>query len=149
MPQEEQTGFRNGAYSAWHRTNSIARFLPGDVTLSLAMIDVDIVLFVEYDDVTKIPIMLIETSVDKGQSIKPATVTLELARMAGILAFCVLYELSDAQNPFDATCKDIKKFRVRQLFPSLKNEFTILSPQEWAEWLVRLRKRYTHSNRIE
>src|SRR5688500_12286183 len=73
MSQEERFGTRDRSYSAWHRRNSTRRFVGIERAQTLAMIDLDASLYVEYDDATKEPIALIETAIDCGQEFKPAT----------------------------------------------------------------------------
>ena len=83
MTQEERYGTRDGAYSAWHRRYSIRRFVGIENAQLLGMIDVDTILWVEYKDKERWPTVLIETAQDVGQPYKTATVTQNLAKMAG------------------------------------------------------------------
>ena len=100
MTQVERTGERDLTYSAWHRRDSIKRFVGPEKAQLLAMIDIDVVLFVEYDDSTKEPVCLIETALDTGQSIKPSTVTRKLAEKAKLPAYTLLYTPSETtKNP--------------------------------------------------
>lgn len=113
------------------------------------MIDLDATPYVEYDDAGKVPLALIETAIDIGQPYKTATVTRNLAIMAGIPAFCLLYKLDDGVNPADATCKDIKSFRVRRLAPTESFTWTTLTPKEWAECLLKIRRKQCVSLDLE
>lgn len=70
MSQEERYGARDMSYSAWHRRNSTRRFIGIEYAQLLAMIDVDVSLYVEYDDKTKMPLALIEIAIDVGQESK-------------------------------------------------------------------------------
>lgn len=141
MPQEEIFGTRDRSYSAWHRRNSTRRFVGIEKAQTLAMIDLDASLYVEYDDKTKDPLILIETAMDRGQEIKPATVTTKLAQrcVPPLLAYVLLYTLSNALNPADPTCKDIVCFRAKRLHPKPEKEWRTFTPQEWADHLVALR----------
>ena len=106
------------------------------------MIDIDVTLYVEYDDRTKDPLALCELARDVEQEHKPATVTSNLARLCTsrtLPAYLVLYKLADALNPADETCHDIISFRVKRLWPKPDTEWVTYTPQEWAERLLKLR----------
>lgn len=146
MAQEEIFGTRDRSYSAWHRRASTRRFVGIECAQTLAMIDLDASLYVEYDDGSKEPLALIETALDRGQAIKPATVTKKLARRAFPIlpAYILLYELADVNNPADTEWRDIKSFRVRRVWPEPETPWERISPDEWAQRLVRLRKWSAH-----
>jgi hypothetical protein len=148
--QEERFNSRDRSYSAWHRRNSLRRFVGIECAQTLTMIDLDASLYVEYDDGTKEPLALIETAMDTGQERKPATVTKKLAQRAGIPAYILLYRRSETQrNPADEKWPDIESFRVRRITCGKKppagtpdetgwNTFT---PQEWACQIIEIRHR--------
>lgn len=146
MSQEERYDTRDGAYSAWHRRESTRRFVGIERAQTLSMIDLDAPLYVEYDDKTKHPIALIETAIDVGQETKPATVTKNLARGRNpeLRAYVVLYKLSKQQkNPANPRWQDIEQFRVRRIWPEPETPargWKVLTPGEWANWLVEIRK---------
>lgn len=140
MSQEELFNDRNRAYSAWHRRHSTQRFIGIENAQLLAMIDLDASLYVEYDDQTKDPIALIETAIDIGQPYKTATVTTKLAQRARIPCYVVLYKLSSSPNPADPTWNDIESFRIKRLYPEPEKDWRTLSPKEWAEGLLKIRK---------
>ena len=140
MPQEEKHGTRSLTYSAWHRSKSICRFVTEETALTLAMIDVDHVLYCEYDNESKEPIALIEEAKDIGQEVKAGTVTQALARRAGLPALVVLWK-EDARhlNPADENWPDLLSLRVKRLWPVPESQWKKLTPQEWADCLVRMR----------
>jgi hypothetical protein len=139
--QEEQYNTRDRSYSAWHRRHSTMRFVGIESAQTLAMIDMDASLYVEYDDGTKEPLALIETAVDVGQDYKCATVTMKLAQRANLPAAVVLYKLSDRPNPADSRFQDIESFRVKRIHPpGAKKKWHSYSPNAWAQALERLRK---------
>ncbi len=138
MSQEEIYGTRDRSYSAWHRRMSTRRFVGIEKAQTLAMIDLDASLYVEYDDRTKEPIALMETARDVGQSNKPSTVTRNLARKAGLAACVVLYKTSAEKNPADPRWPDIVSFRVKRIWPPGGN-WRNITPRRWAEILVELR----------
>lgn len=141
MAQDEIHGTRDLTYSAWHRVDSIRRFVGSNKeALSLAMIDIDVPVWAEYDDGTKQPLALIETAQDIGQSMKPTTVTFNLAKMANLPCFVVLYSVSDNLNPAYPKVMDISQFRVKQLWPLSNPEWDMVSPYRWARILLRIRK---------
>jgi hypothetical protein len=142
MAQEETYGTRDRSYSAWHRRKSTQRFVGIEKAQTLAMIDLDVSLWVEYDDGTKEPLALIETAMDVGQSFKPASVTQNLARrcVPTLPAYVLLYMLSADANPFAPDFKDISQFRYRRIWPEPEASWTIVTPAEWAALLVQLRQ---------
>jgi len=141
MAQEEKYDSRCRAYSAWHRRKSTMRFVNIDKAQTLAMIDLDASLYVEYDDASKEPLALIETAQDVGQSFKPATVTRNLARRCYPIlpAFIVLYKKGNTPNPAAPNHPDIVSFRVRMIHPDHRPEWRFFTPNDWAHMLLRLR----------
>ena len=137
--QEETYGTRDRSYSAWHRRHSTRRFIGIDRAQLLAMIDLDAALYVEYDNGTKEPLALIETALDVGQGYKSATVTKKLAKRAGLPCYCLLYLLDGKPNPADSRWRDIRQFRVRRMWPNTERTWRVLSPQEWANALIKIR----------
>lgn len=138
--QEERYNTRDRHYSAWHRRNSTRRFIGIENAQLLAMVDLDASLYIEYDDGTKEPLALIETAQDVGQEYKNATVTKKLAIRAQLPCFVVLYKLSNANNPADINWRDIVSFRVKRLNPQEEKSWRVISPQQWAETLLSMRK---------
>jgi hypothetical protein len=137
--QEEKYFDRDRSYSAWHRRRSISRFVGIEAAQTLSMIDLDMVLYVEYDDATREPLCLVETARDVGQREKPCSVTVRLARRAKLPAYLVLYECALEPNPADVEAPDIQGFRVKRVWPSPEGDWRNLSPDEWASALVRIR----------
>lgn len=140
MPQEERYDTRDRTYSAWHRRLSTRRFVGIENAQLLSMIDLDASLYVEYDDGTKEPLALIETAQDVGQSIKPATVTQKLAKRANLPAYVLLYKKSATPNPSNPEYADIASFRYKRLWPDPCGTWVTVTPDEWAENLLKLRK---------
>lgn len=140
MSQEERYNTRDRSYSAWHRRQSTRRYIGIENAQLLAMIDLDASLYVEYDDGTKEPLALIETARDVGQPHKTATVTLKLAQRADLPCFVVLYTVSESMNPADNKWPDISSFRVKRLHPSPEFQWRVLTPQEWADTLLIMRR---------
>lgn len=143
MSQEEKTGRRDAHYSVWHRAKSTKRFVGIENAQRLSMIDIDVALYVEYDEEGKHPIALIETARDVGQSYKTATVLRNLARLANLPCFVVLYTVGDTPNPADPSVNDIVSFRVRKLWPEPQTLWFNLTPLRWSEALLRMRTRQT------
>lgn len=139
MSQNEKTGKRDLAYSAWHRPRSISRYIDRKVAITLTMADIDTIIWLEYDIKTKEPLVLIETAVDRGQ-FKLATCLKKLAIKANIPCFVVLYTLAEHQNPADTRWKDIEKFRVKRLWPKPERRWQKMTPRQWAETLLKIRE---------
>jgi hypothetical protein len=143
MPQNRKFTEIDLSYSAWHRMNSIKRFVSDKRAYELSMIDIDVCMWIEYNKYSKIPIALIETAQDIGQSFKGYQVTQNLAQMAGIPALLCLYKLSDKPNPVnkqDESWRDIESFRVMRLTPDFTGKWVILTPKQYAEMLIRMRE---------
>jgi hypothetical protein len=139
VPHEEKYGSRDRSYSAWHRRLSTRRFIGIERAQLLAMIDLDASLYVEYDDGTKEPLALIETARDVGQDYKTATVTKKLAERANMPCFVLLYTIGTAPNPADHLWPDITSFRVKRLWPKPEFQWRTVTPEAWANTLLRLR----------
>jgi len=107
---------------------------------SLAMIDLDHVLWIEYGDADKEPLVLIEEAEDIGQSGKAATVTRNLARRAGLPAIVVLWRPSEQPNPAALEWPDIEMFRVKRAWPMPESEWRRMTPLEYAQLLLRVRE---------
>ena len=134
--EREKYNNRRLTYSRWHRRESIRRFLSDFEAWQLGMVDID---DVEYCRFCGEPLALIETAQDFGQR-KSARVTARLAERAGIPAWLVFY----TPGPDG----DIVRFRVRQVYPSGDGE-KIMSPREFAEFLVELRRRHKCRGNME
>ena len=142
MSQEERFGTRDRTYSAWHRRLSTQRFVGIESAQTLAMIDLDASLYVEYDDGTKEPLALIETARDIGQTYKAAVVTKRLAKRTQPVspAYVLLYTIAAINNPAATQWRDIESFRFMRLWPEPETAWKQVTPKEWAEELVQLRK---------
>lgn len=144
MPQEERFNKRDLTYSAWHRRMSLRRYIGIEAAQTCAMIDTDARCWVEYEDRTYRPLMLIEEARDVGQGRKTATVTRNEARRGArcgedIPAFVVLYTPSDKPNPANRDWPDIQQFRVRQIWPQ-DTDWAVLTPKQWADRIITWRR---------
>lgn len=126
MSDEERTGKRDLTYSRWHRRRSLAQYIDMDRANEVHQIDID---WCEYYFACKLPIALIETQQSKAPP-KPARVTSELARMAGIDAYSVSYRTNEAG--------EITGFARSQLVP-IVTKAVEETPTEYARWLWMLR----------
>ena len=141
MPHEERFGSRDLTYSAWHRRESIQRFVGLDAAQTMCMVDLDVPIYLEYDDGTFEPLILIEVAIDCGQDRKSHTVTKRLAMRADLPAFVVLYQKSLEPNPAKISEKDIEGFRVKRIWPGREREWKRMLPEPYAQWLWDLRRR--------
>ena len=145
MSQEEKYGSRDLTYSAWHRRMSLQRFIGIEAAQTCAMIDMDAQTWVECEDNTFRPLMLIETAMDVGQSFKTGTLTKNEASRGAkcgedIPAYVCLYTPGQTTNPADCKWPDIEKFRVKRLWPEPETDWKELTPAEWARKIVEIRK---------
>ena len=144
MTDTERYGVRSLVYSAWHRTNSIKRFVDSQqVARQLSQIDLDHTLWIEYEDKTYEALALIEEAQDIGQTYKCSNVTKNLASRVGnegIPALLVLWTPAETYNPADARQPDIASFRVRRLWPEPETKWCVLTPRQYAQMLLRMRQ---------
>lgn len=125
MADVEKYGVRDLVYSAWHRVNSLSRFLSHLHAWRCGMIDID---DVEYCRWCYRPLALIETAQDVGQHQKGVAVTQTLAEMACIPAYLVFYTVTETE--------DVSQFRVTSLTdhePYYQD--ATLEPAEYAQLL--------------
>jgi hypothetical protein len=134
----EQYDLRDRAYGVWHRAPSISRYLCADQAESLTMVDLDSVLFTEYDNRGKMPLALVEVARDIGQE-KPAGVMQQLAQLANMPAYVALYTPAPEANPANPNWSDIERFRVKRMWPRPEPGWRVLTPQQWAQALVQIR----------
>jgi hypothetical protein len=102
------------------------------------MADLDSVLFAEYNYPDKLPLCLVEVARDIGQE-KPAGVIQNLAKLAGIPAYVALYSHSEYPNPSNTNWPDIRRFRVKRVWPHPEPAWRTLTPDQWAKALVQIR----------
>ncbi|MFT4063356.1 hypothetical protein [Paraburkholderia sp.] len=102
------------------------------------MVDLDSVLFTEYDNARKVPLALVEVARDIGQE-KPAGVMQQLAQLANVPAYVALYTPAPEANPANPNWSDIKSFRVKRMWPRPERGWRILTPVQWAQALVQIR----------
>ncbi len=119
---------------------SLRRFVGLERAQLASMIDLDACLYVEFDAASREPPALIETAMDRGQSVKAASVTRRLAQRAMIPAYCLLYRLGNERNPADPGYWDVDRFRVRRLWPRPEADWRTLTPDEWAKAILQIRE---------
>lgn len=150
MSHQERTGKRALTYSAWHRTDSIKRFMNNNVrkAMRLTMIDIDGA-FVEakhpYDrkpaaltEVAEISIPILPDS----SYYKNAAILTELGKAANVPVYVVLYRPGAKLNPADTRWPDIEEFYVKECFPIASQEWHVMQPSEYADFLIYIR--YEH-----
>jgi hypothetical protein len=137
--QEELFHARKLEYSIWHRARSIGRFLGSEQAAGLSAIDLDHVVFLEFDGRTREPLALVEVAEDHGQRHKAVTVLARLAARSGLPAYAVLYKVSPTSNPANPLHHDISRFRIRRVHPKPERNWRELTPGEWAAGLVAIR----------
>ena len=113
---ERNGGWRDQAYSAWHRT------LHDD----LDFLDID---WIEYCHTCNRRLAVYELCADLTQTDKVAAVTKGVAEKLGIPGYVVLYEVSDGL---------VARLRVRRM-TSPATDWKDLTPDAWACHLLRLR----------
>lgn len=170
MALHEIYGERDLSYSAWHRPQSIGRYLSdfdsdkhrvrlissqsyieysdpykNSVPAKLGMIDIDGVVIDGKHWSDRGPVALIEAALTQANPNKygfkkPATILSQLGRLAQIPTYVVLYMLADSMNPAAPGFRDIQEFFVQQWYPAKQNRYRAMSPKQYAEWLVLLRQ---------
>lgn len=149
MPQSERTGERPLTYSAWHRRDSIKRFLAGNDILAsrLTMIDIDGAYIEAKHPYDRPPVALIET-VEVSKKLKPTdyypksvNILYQLGKNANIPVFLVLYRPNYLSfNPADNRYPDIVEFYVKEYYPAKSKKWKIYNPEQYAKFLVYLRQ---------
>jgi hypothetical protein len=141
--QTEKYGNREAEmiYSVWHRRESTKRFIGWERATVLSMINADqpITIWCEYIEPTYMPVAILETALDIGQTNKPAMVTTKLVEMPPRRAYTVLFKISKEKNPADPNYADIESFRLKRLWPYPEEGWHTMNPKEYAEWLWQLR----------
>lgn len=124
MANRERTGWRDFAYSKWHR----------ELDDRLSFLDID---WIERCDSCKRILAVCELAVDTGRDDKNYWATQRIARaldaadrQGTVKGFVVLYR-KDGSNV-------ITGFRVRQVHPA-ETDLVSLTPAEWAQRLYKLR----------
>jgi len=140
VSDKERYGFRDAAYSEWHRTVSIKRFVPVQQARGLGQIDVDSTIWIEYERGNREPIAVIETAVDVGQANKCADVITAYARKADIVGMVVLYKLAKQGNPANPSVPDVERFRVKVTHPDPWSSWLEMTPRRYATMLMRMRQ---------
>lgn len=150
MPHKRKTPYTGLEYSEWHREASIVRFINKTMARNLTMIDKDMILpmdpnnpqlWTEICSETHKPLAHVEAMLNFGSwKRKQASATKYTAEDSGLIGLLVQYQLSEQPNPANTDVQDIKKFWVQILYPDFwGEEFFELSPQKFAEFLVRCR----------
>ena len=148
MPQNERTGKRALTYSAWHRKDSIKRFLGGkDVIASrLTMIDIDGMWIEAKHPYDRPPVALIET-VEVSYKLKPesyypksANILYQLGKAANVPVFLLLYLPDNKPNPVSPEWPDIAEFYVKELYPTKSKLWKCYNPEGFARFLFYLRQ---------
>lgn len=149
MSQEEKTGRRDAHYSVWHRANSTRRYVGLEDAQLLGMVDIDVTLYTEFPTGEKVALAFVETARDTGQEFKSATVLRDVAKRSNLPAYIALYSVGTTPNPADPRVEDIVQFRVRQIWPEPATRWHTMTPQQWAEALLRIRRRASRQRDIE
>lgn len=147
MSDRERTGHRDLLYSRWHRADQVARYIGLGDARRLKTIDVD---SCEWCARCQTPLVLIET---KNSERSPAAfvtqtrVTAQLARMAGISAFCVTYTCvcGITRGHQTAEACDINRFQRLQVEPAGDDTVYVLTPAMYAGWLRDLHEGCEHT----
>lgn len=137
--QNERFHARPREYSLWHRARSLSRYIGLEQSATLSAIDLDHVVFLEFDGRTREPLALVEVAEDRGQRRKATSVLARLAARSKLPAYAVLYQVSRAPNPANPDYRDIDRFRIQRVFPKPEMTWRVLSPGEWARGLVQIR----------
>ena len=139
-------------YSEWHRTDSIKRFFNNDAetAMKLSMIDIDGVLWVEWEKVGRMPVALIESARyvvrkdGRDNKDKCSHALHNLGVLSCIRTFVLLYETQPNQHRRDVP--DISRLLVLQVMPPTwadhngNPEWRTVSPAQWARYLLKLRE---------
>lgn len=156
MPHYERTGKRSLTYSAWHRRDSIKRFLAGEEVLAsrLTMIDIDGAYVEAKHPYDRPPVALIET-VETSRQLKPGdyyhknvNILYQLGKKAEIPVFLVLYRPDYSKpNPANESYPDIEEFYIKEFWPTHSTKWKVCTPEQYARFLVHLRHNHKRIKR--
>jgi hypothetical protein len=127
MSEHERTGSRNLAYSRWHRTASLRRFIGERAARACGMIDLD---GVEICRRCSEPLALVETCYDV-QQFKATTVLRRLAMLANLDAYLIYY-VTDLDG-------EITGYRIAKVWPERIGPVP-WTVDQWARKLAGLRR---------
>lgn len=169
MARDERYFERPSEYSVWHRARSINRFLAhlnrdkhrvrlaktesyieysdprkNSLAHSLGTVDIDHVLIDGKHYTDRAPIALIESArtfsdSPNNQKDKAATILTMIGKRAQLPVYVVQYFLSNEPNPAEPRVKDIAAFFVQMRWPERQRSWTMMTPTEYAAFLVSLR----------
>ena len=139
MSQEERTNKRPLIYSAWHRSDSLSRFIDERTAVDCHMQDIDSIEYTRDEQGNMVFLAVIETKLDWGQEFEDTGVPKALGKKLGVPVFFVFYTPSQEPNPANPRWPDIEMFCVRQVWPRT-TEWRNYTPQEWARFLADYRK---------
>lgn len=150
MSQKERTGKRPSIYSAWHRRDSIKRFFAGDAIKAsrLGMIDLDHVFVEAKHPYDRLPVALIEEAMvnyklsPDSQHRKSAQIIYQLGKAANVPVFLVLYLPASYPNPAYQDIPDILEFYVKEWYPVKSEQWTCMTPENYAMFVFYLRKNH-------
>ena len=129
--RHERYHTRDLAYSAWHRADSIRRYVGDAWANELTYIDID---GLEYCRACREPLCLIELARDVGQTDKTTRVLVKLGERADLPVVLALYSTNGG---------DITGFRVKRRRPDGERAWRHMSAGEFAAMLVELREGHT------
>jgi hypothetical protein len=139
---EEQTYKRWPTYSAWHRPESIDRYIKNwKTSCSLSSVDIDHIFYMEWNKFRWFPLALIEAAGETDKD-KSGYMIGALGQLSRIPAYVVIYTPTVGKpNPKCVWAEDIASFRIRQVAPVPESEYRYMTCEEYAKWLVQLRDR--------
>jgi hypothetical protein len=141
MPHDEKTYDRSLAPSLFHRYPSMMRFgVSEEDAKKCFMVDMDHV-FIESEDRSSRVLFSYESAKGINNENKICSVHRNIAQMAGIESYLVLYQESKDPSPFakDGT-KDIELFKIKRLTPT-ESPFKIATPKQYVHWVIETRNR--------
>jgi len=150
MPHDERTWRRSSIYSAWHRRDSIKRFLAGNEVIAsrLTMIDIDGMYVEAKHPYDRPPVALVET-VEVSRKLNPTdyypksvNILYQLGKAANIPVFLVLY-MPGTQG----SQPNIVEFYVKEFYPAQDKKWKVYTPENYAKFLVYLRQRHIQIKR--
>lgn len=149
VPHELQHGRPDGVYNTWHRLDSISRFIPPEIAEEMLSIDVDL-LEINSGGYALMLTEAVRANTWPLRKIKNTSGISKLAdveRKFNLPAYLVAYEPANRPNPADERYEDIERFFVQRRLPKPQHKkyFIELTPQQWAEKLVKIR-RWSHDS---
>lgn len=121
MTQYERSGFRDQAFSSWHRPDA------GYLNRKCYFADIDWVEYYYESGGQPHPLAFYELKCKSPNNNEKAEIATMLAQLCGVLAYLIFYDIGGDGYP--------ETFHVKQVFPAEEKGFLTMVRQEMARYI--------------